>query len=321
VHISLAVWIITIAALVVIAIVDLLIVGRRRGPIAPATATKWICWYVALALGFSLFLLLMYGRSANNEFLASYLTEYSLSADNLFVFMILIARFKVPEIAVDRVLYLGILISLLLRAAFIAAGAAAISAFNWVFYLFGAFLLYTAVRLALAPDSDVEVKEESATVTLLRRVLRTTNEYDGRRFITTSDGRRVFTPAVLVIGAISVANLVFALDSIPAVFGITKNTYLVLTANAFALMGLRQLYFLIGDLLKRMIYLGIGLSVLLAFIGIKLIFEALHGSGISHVGPITVPVISASFSLVIVLSVLAVTALASYLARPRSDGL
>jgi TerC family integral membrane protein len=320
VHISLAVWIITIAALVVIAIVDLLIVGRRRGPIAPATATKWICWYVALALAFSLFLLLMYGRSANNEFLASYLTEYSLSADNLFVFMILIARFKVPEIAVDRVLYLGILISLLLRAAFIAAGAAAISAFNWVFYLFGAFLLYTAVRLALAPDSDVEVKEESATVTLLRRVLRTTNEYDGRRFITTSDGRRVFTPAVLVIGAISVANLVFALDSIPAVFGITKNTYLVLTANAFALMGLRQLYFLIGDLLKRMIYLGIGLSVLLAFIGIKLIFEALHGSGISHVGPIAVPVISASFSLVIVLSVLAVTAVASYLGRPRSIG-
>jgi TerC family integral membrane protein len=318
-NVSLAVWFATIAGLVVIAVVDLLIVGRRSGPIAPKMAGRWIAFYIALAFAFSAFLWVMYGRSANNEFIASYVTEYSLSADNLFVFMLLIGRFKVPEIAVDRVLYLGILISLVFRAAFIAAGSAAISAFNWIFYIFGAFLIYTAIRLALAPNEDLEVKEETGVVKLLRRALRTTNEYDGRRFVTMVDGVRWFTPAILVIGAISVANLVFALDSIPAVFGITKSPYLVLTANAFAMMGLRQLYFLIGDLLKRMIYLGIGLSVLLAFIGVKLIFEALHGSHVTHVGPVPVPVISATTSLLVVVAILGVTALASYIRRPRDE--
>jgi len=319
IHVSLAVWAATIAGLIVFAFIDLLILGRRVGPVQPKLAGKWIGFYVALALAFSVFLWLMYGRSTNNEFVASYVTEYSLSADNLFVFMLLIARFKVPEVAIDRVLYLGILISLLFRAVLIAAGSAAISAFDWVFYIFGAFLIYTAARLALAPNEDPAVKEETTVVSALRRMLRTTSEYDGRRFTTVVDGVKWFTPVVLVIGAISVANLVFALDSIPAVFGITKNPYLVLTANAFAMMGLRQLYFLLGDLLSRIIYLSIGLSVLLAFIGFKLIFEALHGSHITHVGPVPVPTISSTTSLLIVVGILAMTALASFVGRCRDE--
>jgi TerC family integral membrane protein len=313
VHISTLVWAITSCGLIAIVAVDLLVIGRRKAPVTPASAARWIAWYVGLALIFSLFLLLRYGATANNEFLASYATEYSLSADNLFVFMILIARFQVPAIAVDRVLYLGIVTSMILRGLFIAAGSAAISRFNWVFYLFGAFLLYTAIQLAFAKDDGPAVAKDSAIVRTLRRRLRTTDEFEGDRFRTTVDGRRMFTPIILVIGAIAVANVVFALDSIPAVFGITKNAYLVLTANAFALMGLRQLYFLIGDLLQRLVYLNVGLSVLLGFIGIKLIFEALHGSHIHHVGSMRLPTIDATTSLAVVVGILGITAAASLL--------
>ena len=222
----------------------------------PARPARWIAWYVALALAFSVFLWSCTAARANSEFLASYVTEYSLSADNLFVFMLLIARFKVPEIAVDRVLYVGILISLVFRAAFIAAGIGRDLGLQLgVLHLRRVLALHRDPAGAGPERATSRSKKRTSRVKLLRRALRTTNEYDGDRFVTMVDGRRAFTPAILVIGAIAVANVVFALDSIPAVFGITKNAYLVLTANAFAMMGLRQLYFLIGDLLKRLVYL------------------------------------------------------------------
>jgi TerC family integral membrane protein len=320
VHVSIAVWVLTIAGLLVIAVVDLIVIARRRAPISPRTALTWIAVYVTLALVFAAFLFVRYGSSAGSSFLASYVTEYSLSADNLFVFMILIARFDLPAIAVDRVLYLGITTSLIMRAAFIVAGAAAIASFRWVFYLFGAFMLYTALRLVIGNEEEAAPTEDSWIARLLRRVLRTTTVYDGKNFTVTVDGQRLFTPVVLVVGAISIANVVFALDSIPAVFGITKEPFIVLTANAFALMGLRQLYFLIGDLLRRLVYLNIGLAVLLGFIGVKLILEALHESGVHSLGTLALPVVGSSESLLIVVGILAVTAAASLLRRRGSPG-
>jgi TerC family integral membrane protein len=246
-------------------------------------------------------------------------TEYSLSVDNLFVFMIIMARFAVPELAQDKVLYIGIVVSMVLRAVCIAAGAAAISAFNWVFYLFGAFLVYTAVKLLLAGDNDEEDFREGPVLRLVRRVLPTSPAYDGNRLVTRQDGRRLFTPLVLVIAAIGIANVVFALDSIPAIFGLTTHTYIVFTANAFALMGLRQLFFLVGGLLERIVYLNIGLAVILGFIGAKLVFEALEGSHVEHLGSIPLPHIGILFSLCFIAGTLAVTTVASLARSGRDD--
>jgi TerC family integral membrane protein len=309
VHVTATVWIVTICGLAAVATVDLVVISRRREPISRASAVKWTAGYVLLAALFAVFLLLGYGASASSQFAAGYVTEYSLSADNLFVFMLLIARFKVPPAVVDRVLHLGIVTSLLLRAGFIAAGAVAIARFNGVFYVFGALLIYTAVRLAFTGVEEPASPRDGTR--FLRRILPTTTNYDGGKFRTTVNGKRLFTPVVLVIAAISVANVVFALDSIPAVFGITKEAYIVLTANAFAMMGLRQLYFLVADLLRRLVYLDIALAILLAFIGVKLILEALHGSGVEEIGGIRLPVIGSDVSLAVVLGVLATAALAS----------
>jgi tellurite resistance protein TerC len=248
---------------------------------------------------------------AGSEFVAGYITEYSLSVDNLFVFLIIMTRFAVPALAQDKVLYIGIILSLLLRAIFIFAGAAAIAAASWVFYILGAFLIYTAVRLALEGENDESDYKENAAMRALRRILPLSTSYDGSKLVTRVDGGRLLTPLVLVICAIGLANVIFALDSIPAIFGLTKDAYIIFTANALALMGLRQLYFLIGGLLERIIYLNIGRSVILAFIGVKLIIEALHGSHLDSFGSFHLPEIGTITSLAFIVVTLTVTTIVS----------
>jgi TerC family integral membrane protein len=313
-----AVWILTALGFVAIVVLDLVVIARRKSAVTMRQATLWVIFYVALAALFAVGLFVFRGGTSGSEFVAGYITEYSLSVDNLFVFIIIMARFAVPSLAVDKVLYIGIVVSMLLRGVFIAAGAAAISAASWVFYIFGAFLIYTAVRLALEGENDEEDFQENALLRGLRRVLPMTSDYSGPQLATRVDGKRMLTPLVIVIAAISVANVVFALDSIPAIFGLTQDPYIVLTANAFALMGLRQLYFLIGGLLERIIYLNVGLSVILGFIGVKLVIEALHGSHIDHLGAVPLPEIGIATSLLFILATLTVTVGAS-LAKTRLD--
>jgi TerC family integral membrane protein len=311
-------WFATIAGILVLLAADLFIVDHNPHAIRVGEAAKWVAFYVTCAVLFGLAILVFFGGQYAGEFFAGYITEYSLSVDNLFVFIIIMARFAVPTLAVDKVLYIGIVVSMLLRGIFIAAGAAAISAASWVFYFFGAFLIYTAVKLALEGENDEEDFQENALLRGLRRVLPMTSEYSGPQLATRVNGKRMLTPLVIVIAAISVANVVFALDSIPAIFGLTQDPYIVLTANAFALMGLRQLYFLIGGLLERIIYLNVGLSVILGFIGVKLVIEALHGSHIDHLGAIPLPEIGIATSLLFILATLTVTVGAS-LAKTRLD--
>jgi TerC family integral membrane protein len=313
-----AVWILTALGFVAIVVLDLVVIARRKSAVTMRQATLWVVFYVALAALFAVALFVFRSGTSGSEFVAGYITEYSLSVDNLFVFIIIMARFAVPALAVDKVLYIGIVVSMVLRGVFIAAGAAAISAASWVFYIFGAFLIYTAVKLALEGENDEDDFQENAVLRGLRRVLPMTSEYSGPGLATRVNGKRMLTPLVIVIAAISIANVVFALDSIPAIFGLTQDPYIVLTANAFALMGLRQLYFLIGGLLEQIIYLSVGLSVILGFIGVKLVIEALHGSHIDHLGAIPLPEIGIATSLLFILATLTITVGAS-LAKTRLD--
>jgi TerC family integral membrane protein len=316
--VSPTVWILTAVGFVAIVILDLVVIARRNAAVTMRQATLWVSFYVALAAVFAAATFALRGGSAGSEFVAGYITEYSLSIDNLFVFVIIMARFAVPAIAVDKVLYIGIVISMLLRAVFIGAGAAAIAAASWVFYFFGAFLIYTAVKLAMEGQDEEAEFNENAVVRGLRRVLPLSAEYSGSALSVRESRRRLLTPLVIVIAAISVANVVFALDSIPAIFGLTQDPYTIITANAFALMGLRQLYFLIGSLLNRLIFLNVGLSVILAFIGVKLLIEALHGSHIDALGPVPLPHIGIVTSLGFIVATLAVTVVAS-LGKQRLD--
>jgi tellurite resistance protein TerC len=305
------VWIATGLGFLAIVALDLAVIARRNDAVTIRQATAWVLCYVALATAFAVGLFVFRGGIRGGEFVAGYITEYSLSVDNLFVFVIIMARFRVPAVAQDKVLYIGIVISMLLRAVFISAGAAAIAAASWIFYVFGAFLVYTAVRLAIEGDDGDEEYQENAVVRGLRRVLPVTPDYVGKQLTARTAGRRMVTPMVVVIAAISIANVVFALDSIPAIFGLTEDPYVILTANAFALMGLRQLYFLIGGLLERVVYLNVGLAVILAFIGFKLLIEALHGSHVDAIGPVHLPEIGIAASLAFILVTLVVTTAAS----------
>jgi TerC family integral membrane protein len=316
--VPLVAWIATAVGFLAIVVLDLVVIARRRSAVTMRQATLWVAVYVGLAAVFAGLLFALRGGTSGGEFVAGYITEYSLSVDNLFVFVIIMARFAVPALAVDKVLYIGIVLSLLLRAVFIAAGAAAIAAASWVFYFFGAFLVYTAVRLAFESAEEEAEYEEGAAVRMLRKVLPLAPDYEGAALTVRSDRRRSFTPLVVVIAAIGVANVVFALDSIPAIFGLTSDPYIIITANAFALMGLRQLYFLIGGLLEKLIFLNVGLSVILAFIGVKLLVEALHGSHVDALGPVPLPHIGIATSLGFILAVLAVTVVAS-LGKQRRD--
>lgn len=283
----------------------------------------WSAFYIALALVFGLGLFFVWGADHGGEYFAGYVTEKSLSVDNLFVFLIIMTKFAVPRIYQQKVLLVGVAIALVLRGLFIWAGAAAITHFSWVFYIFGAFLVYTAIKLA-REDHDSETPEqfhENRLLRTVRRVIPSTTEYHGDRLTVVHAGRRLATPMLVVMIAIGSTDVLFALDSIPAIFGLTKEPYIVFTTNAFALLGLRQLYFLIGGLLQRLVYLSEGLSVILGFIGIKLILEALHSNelpfinGGNHVS--WAPQVPIWLSLTIILGTITVATIASLVATHR----
>ncbi|MCL3862012.1 TerC family protein [Actinotalea sp. K2] len=323
-HVPLWVWGATVVAILVLFVFDFY--AHVRTPHEPTfrESAIWSSVYIGLALVFGVGVTLVWDTSHGGEYFAGYVTEKSLSVDNLFVFLIIMTRFAVPRIYQQKVLLVGVAIALLLRTVFILAGAAAIAQFSWVFYLFGAFLIYTAVKLAREDHANEAPSEfhENRLMRLLRRVLPTTTEYHGDRLSVRLGTRRVFTPMLIVMIAIGSTDVLFALDSIPAIYGLTKEPYLVFTTNAFALLGLRQLYFLLGGLLKRLIYLSQGLSLILGFIGIKLVLEALHQNelpfinGGRHVE--WAPEIPIWLSLTVILGTLAVATLASLAATRRA---
>jgi tellurite resistance protein TerC len=291
-----------------------------RVPHAPTfrESALWSAFYISVALVFGLFVLWVWGGNYAGEYYAGYVTEEALSVDNLFVFAIIIASFSVPRENQQKVLLIGIVMALVMRGIFIAIGAAAISAFSWVFYLFGFFLVYTAVKLVREQgrERDIQQQRETRIAGMVRRFLPTTDTFDGGRLVTKIDGRRAVTPMLLALVAIGFIDVLFALDSIPAIYGLTKEGYIVFTANAFALMGLRHLYFLIGGLLDRLVYLAYGLSIILAFIGVKLLLHALHENTLPFVNSgdhLSVPEIPTGVSLAVIGSVLATTTVASLL--------
>jgi tellurite resistance protein TerC len=307
--VPLSAWVVTLVLLGAIVFVDLRVIARRDGELTLAQSVRWVTLYVALALGFGCVLALSAGGRSGAEFFSGYITEYSLSVDNLFVFVIIMTKFAVPPLAQDKVLYLGIVLSMVMRAVFIFAGAALIAAASWTFYLFGLLLIYTAVTL-LREDDEPDF-QEYRPLRSLRRFLPMTHDYHDDRLSVRLEGQRHWTPLVIAVSAIALANVVFALDSIPAIFGLTQDAFVIFTANAFALMGLRQLYFLVGGLLERLIYLNLGLSAILAFIGLKLVIEALHGSHIDHLGSVPLPEIGILTSLIFIVVVLSASAVAS----------
>lgn len=268
-------WIATIAGLLVLIAIDLVIVDRKPHEVTTGEAAKWVIFYVSCAILFGIGIFLFAGNDYGVQFFTGYITEYSLSVDNLFIFMVIMASFKVPVIHQHRVLLIGILLALAMRSAFIAVGAALIAQFVWVFFLFGAILIWTAVSMVRSKDEDEEYQENAVT-RMVRKVFPVTDDYHGSKSFIKKDGKRWITPMFVVIVAIGSADLLFAVDSIPAIFGITQEAFLVFTANAFALMGLRQLYFLLGGLVTKLVYLSYGLAVILAFIGAKLFLHALH---------------------------------------------
>ncbi|GAA1116958.1 TerC family protein [Arthrobacter flavus] len=266
----------TFIVLGLILLFDLLLVVKRPHEPSMKEAGLWVTFYVSLALIFAVLMFIFTGPDYGGQFVAGWVTEYSLSIDNLFVFIIIMARFSVPRKYQQEVLMVGIIIALVLRGIFILLGAALISNFSWIFYIFGVFLLYTAYQQAKDTGEDEEHGSENKVIGKLRNVLPMTDKYDGNKIRTVVDGKKVFTPMLIVFVTIGLTDLLFAVDSIPAIFGLTESAFIVFTANIFALMGLRQLYFLLGGLMTRLIYLKHALSVVLAFIGIKLILHAMH---------------------------------------------
>jgi len=286
-------WIITIAALLVIIGLDFAwAVARRDKDTSMREATLWSLFYVSLAVGFGLFLSQWLTSREQQEFFAGWLTEYSLSFDNLFVFVLILTRLKIDKQKQQLALLIGILIALVLRIIAISLGKAAIERFEWIFFIFGAFLIYTAVSLFTeSSHKDEKAEKESRLVTWLR-----------------GKGIKPFTIALLALGT---TDLLFALDSIPAIFGLTENVYLVITANIFALMGLRQLYFLIGGLMTRLVYIGKGLSAVLAFIGFKLVFHAFHAVDIHEIAGWHIPEVTITQSLIVIIACLGLATIAS----------
>ena len=291
------IWAITAIAVGVVIIFDLIWAWLRRNhETSLKEAAGWTFIYVSAAIIFGVTMRNWESSAASAEFFAGWITEYSLSIDNLFVFIIILSRLKVKKEQEQMVLLLGILMALLFRGIFIIIGAAVIKQFVAVFFLFGAILLWTAYKL-ISGDPDEDEWDESKLIKKLR-----------------TRGWSTFTLALVALGT---TDILFALDSIPAIFGLTRDPYIVFMANAFALMGLRQLYFLVGILLRRLIYLSKGLAVVLGFIGVKLVIEALHGVGVDEIGPVTVPHISLNFSLGVIVSALAVTTVISLRKNPQ----
>ena len=265
----------TFVVLGVILLLDLLLVVKRPHEPSMKEAGLWVSFYVGLALVFAVLMFAVTGSEFGGQFIAGWVTEYSLSIDNLFVFIIIMARFSVPRKYQQEVLMVGIIIALVLRGIFILLGAALISNFSWIFYIFGAFLLWTAYHQAKDSGEEEEDKE-NRLITKLRGVLPVSEHFDGNKIRTAVNGKKVFTPMLIVFITIGLTDLLFAVDSIPAIFGLTQSPFIVFTANLFALMGLRQLYFLLGGLMTRLVFLKHALSIILAFIGVKLILHAMH---------------------------------------------
>jgi len=319
------VWWLTIGGAAVALLLDVAVVARKPHVPSIRECTAYLVFYVSLALLFGLFVWWDFGGQYAGEFYAGWLTEYSLSVDNLFVFLLIMANFRVPERLQQSALLVGIIIAIVLRGVFIGLGAAVINTYAWVFYIFGAFLIWTAWKLAREGESDDDDYEENALLKFVERRFPATSTFHGTKLLAREGGKRLITPMFIVILALGTTDLLFALDSIPAIYGLTKEPYLVLTANLFALMGLRQLYFLIGGLLKRLVYLSIGLAVLLAFIGVKLILHALHENNLPFVNsghPLHgVPDIPISVSLGAIVLILGVTTVASLIksSRDRAD--
>lgn len=306
------VWTLTIAGIIGLLAFDFFFhVRKAHTPTLKESAT-WSSIYVGIAVLFGLGVLLFGGTTMGTEYFAGYVTEKALSVDNLFVFLIIMSSFKVPRADQQKVLLFGIVFSLIARTAFIFLGAALINSFAWVFYIFGLILLITAGNL-LKPDNHDD-DAEGLVVRLAKRFLPASQHYDGDKLFTVENGKRVLTPMLLVMVAIGGTDLLFALDSIPAIFGLTQNVFIVFTATAFSLMGLRQLFFLIDGLLDRLIFLSYGLAAILGFIGVKLVLHALHENNLPFINdgqPVNVVEVSTGVSLSVILGVLVVTVLAS----------
>ncbi|HEY3527566.1 MAG TPA: TerC/Alx family metal homeostasis membrane protein [Nocardioides sp.] len=324
-HVTPLVWWITILVTSAILLFDVFVIGRRPHEPTRREVLGALAIYVGLAVVFGLGVWWLAGGEYGGEFFAGWLTEYSLSIDNLFIFIVIMGKLAVPRELQQSALLIGIVLALVLRGIFIAIGAAAIAEFSWVFYIFGLFLVWTAVNLAREGGEEEGGYDEPRLVRWARRHLPLSEEWNGAGLTLRKDGARHFTPMFLVILTLGMTDLLFALDSIPAIYGLTKEAYLVLTANIFALMGLRQLYFLIGDLLQRLVYLSYGLAFLLLFIGVKLILHAMHENTLpfvndgEHIG--WAPDIPIWMSLVVIVGTLVVTTVLSLAAdrrRPQS---
>ena len=309
--VSLTVWSITIGAIIVLIAVDLFTVSAKPHEVKFKEAASWSLFYIGIAVAFGVWVLQEYGSTAGTEYFAAYLVEKSLSVDNLFVFVIILAQFAVPSIYHQRILLIGVILALVLRGIFIAVGAAALAAFSFTFVIFGAILIWTGVGLFKHWDEDPE-PNDNAIVKKIRARIKMVDEYHGSKMFIRIDGKRIATPMFLVMIAIGSTDLLFALDSIPATFGVTSETFLVFAANAFALLGLRALYFLVKGLLDRLIYLSLGLSIILMFIGVKLIMTYLHEQFDS------IPKISTPIGLAVIGGILIVSTVAS-LIKSKSD--
>lgn len=310
--VSMTLWVLTILGLCALIAVDFFI-GRKPHDVSIKEAGIWTVVWIALAVLFGIGVTIWGSSQAGGEFFAGFITEKSLSVDNLFVFILIMAKFSVPTHLQQRVLLFGVLIALVLRAIFIAAGAAVIANFSWVFYIFGAFLIYTAWKLvkeAMGDDEEEEF-EENRLLKSIETKFGVADRYHGTKLFIREHGKKIMTPLLVVMLAIGMTDVLFAMDSIPAIFGLTQDPYIVFTANAFALMGLRQLYFLIGGLLKKLVHLSYGLSVILGFIGVKLVLHALHENGV-HVPEISIPV-----SLSVICGVLVITTITSLIASKK----
>lgn len=316
--VSLLTWGLTCAVILGLFVFDFF--AHVRVPHEPTLRESgfWSAVYSAISVVFGLFVWWRWGGGFAGEFFAGYVTEKALSVDNLFVFVVIMAKFAVPRIYQQKVLLLGIVMALVMRGAFIAVGAAAIARYSWVFYLFGVILVLTAVNMLRGGD---EPAKEGRIERFAKRHLRTTENYDGDKLLSRVDGRRMATPLLLVLIVIGFTDLLFAFDSIPAIFGLTQEPYLVFAANAFALMGLRQLFFLIGGLLDRLVFLSYGLSFILAFIGVKLILHALHENSLDFINGgqgVPVPAVSTGLSLVVIGATLVVTTVVSLVHSSRT---
>jgi len=308
---SLTLWAITVVGILLLIALDFVMVSRKPHEVKFREAALWSVFYVGVAIAFGVALIVWQGSAVGTEYFAAYLVEKSLSVDNLFVFIIILAQFAVPAALHQRVLLFGVVLALIFRAIFIAIGAAAISAFAFTFVIFGAILIWTGIQLARHRNEDPDPMDNF----IIRRVrsrVPFSDEYDGTRMFTKIDTRRVATPLLLVMISIGATDLLFALDSIPATFGVTQDPYLVFTANAFALLGLRALYFLLKGLLDKLIYLSMGLAIILVFIGVKLVLTFFHEQFPS------VPKISTEVSLGVIAIVLVVVVIASWL-KVRKD--